>query len=55
MCVYIIDNRLELNRGNVWDKELNREMGFVGVTNLMWQVLEKVKKFLSASAFSLYI
>jgi hypothetical protein len=27
---------------------------FVGVTNLMWQVLEKVKKFLLASAFSLY-
>ena len=27
---------------------------FVGVTNLMWQILEKVKEFLSASAFSLY-
>ena len=27
---------------------------FVGVTNLMWQILEKVKEFLSASVFSLY-
>ena len=33
MCVYIIDNRLELNRGNMWDRELNKakyEMGFCG-------------------------
>ena len=33
MCVYIIDNRLELNRGNMWDRELNKakyEMRFCG-------------------------